>query len=182
MSEPTDPGEGYSVVWRSSGGGFGDDGDLCVKTQSGGTITSNRLHTFVHPHGQLFLDATQEHNLTAAYAYMTNMVSTNTSSALVASESNLVILVDGLYLCNFQISFGGAVGEEYEAAVHVGGVEQNNVECQRKPGTADIGSMSSCGLLQLDIGDVVDLRVRSLDPAANFDPNKIQLVLTWISD
>jgi len=128
--------------------------------------------------GQLFMDGTQEQNLIATYRFITNMTATN-CVGVSSTDSNLTISVAGYYYCAFNVSFeGGVQPEEYEFAVHVDGVEADNVEAQRKTSNNDIGSCGGNGLLYLPNGDeVVDLRGKSLDPAAAFDPNKVQLAL-----
>ena len=36
-SDPSEPGEGESVIWLSDGTGYGDDGDVCVASKAAGT-------------------------------------------------------------------------------------------------------------------------------------------------
>lgn len=42
-SQPADPAEGSCVIWMSNGTGYGDDGDLCIVTQAGGTVYTNTI-------------------------------------------------------------------------------------------------------------------------------------------
>ena len=127
--------------------------------------------------GQLYMDGTQEQNMTAAYTYITNMLSTNLSGGVSASNSNLTVTVAGHYYCSFSISFQGGVNEIFEMAVHVNSVESNNIEARRKTATTDTGCVAAGGILSLSANDVLDLRVKSLDAAADFDPIKVQLTV-----
>lgn len=45
-SEPADPADGRTVIWHSNGTGFGDDGDLCIKVNVGGTVKSAVLFDY----------------------------------------------------------------------------------------------------------------------------------------
>jgi hypothetical protein len=42
-AQPSDPAEGHCVIWQSNGTGYGDDGDLCIITQAGGTLYTNTI-------------------------------------------------------------------------------------------------------------------------------------------
>ena len=144
----------------------------------GGVVASQYL-TNCTTYGQLFMDETQEQNLDATYKPITNMLSTNllNVTAPVSAASNLTPVVAGMYFCAFNIGFAGGVGEEYEFAIFVNNVEENNIQTQRKTSSADIGSAGGSGLLNLSANAVVDLRAKSLDAAADFDPIKVQLIL-----
>ena len=65
----------------------------------------------------------------------------------------------------------------------VNDVEMNHIEGHAStPATGtDHVSTSAGGLLVLAANDIVDLRVKSLDAAANYDPDKAQLVIHRIS-
>lgn len=43
-AEPSDPAEGDGVMWLSNGTGFGDDGDICAKSNPAGTVRKNIVH------------------------------------------------------------------------------------------------------------------------------------------
>lgn len=45
-SEPSDPADGQAVIWLTDGTGFGDDGDVCVKVNVGGTVKSAVLFDY----------------------------------------------------------------------------------------------------------------------------------------
>ena len=144
-----------------------------------GNIPASQYLTNCTTYGQLFMDETQEQNLDATYKPITNMLSTNllNVTAPVSAASNLTPVVAGMYFCAFNIGFAGGVGEEYEFAIFVNNVEENNIQTQRKTSSADIGSAGGSGLLNLSANAVVDLRAKSLDAAADFDPIKVQLIL-----
>ena len=38
-SDPTEPGEGFAVIWMSNGTGKGDDGDVLIASKAGGSTT-----------------------------------------------------------------------------------------------------------------------------------------------
>jgi len=133
-------------------------------------------------HGQLYMDGAQEQNLGASYTIITNMISTNLLF-VTASGSNLTTVAPGMYFCTFNISATLGNNESVEAAVFVSGVEANNIEAHAAtPATgADYINCSGNGLLNLAAGAVVDLRAKSLDAAADFDPAKVQLSIHKIN-
>lgn len=45
-SDPSDPAEGYFVIWMSDGVGSGDDGDILVKVTAGGVTKTITLIDF----------------------------------------------------------------------------------------------------------------------------------------
>ena len=48
-SDPAEPGEGVSIIWLSDGTGYGNDGDICIASQAGGTTRKAVL--FDHSEG-----------------------------------------------------------------------------------------------------------------------------------
>ena len=48
-ADPTAPAEGYFVIWMSDGTGVGDDGDVMIASQAGGT--TNYVTLFDHSAG-----------------------------------------------------------------------------------------------------------------------------------
>jgi hypothetical protein len=48
-ADPTEPAEGSFVIWMSDGTGYGDDGDICIASQAGGT--TNKAILFDHSAG-----------------------------------------------------------------------------------------------------------------------------------
>ena len=48
-ADPTEPAEGYYVIWMSDGTGKGDDGDVMIASQAGGT--TNYATLFDHSAG-----------------------------------------------------------------------------------------------------------------------------------
>jgi hypothetical protein len=128
------------------------------------------------------MDGAQEQNLGASYTIITNMISTN-RLFVTASGSNLTAVAPGMYFCAFSISATLGNNESMEAAVFVGGVEACNIEAHAAtPATgSDYINCSGNGLLNLAAGAVVDLRAKSLDAAADFDPAKVQLSIHKIN-
>ena len=43
-AEPSDPAQGQGVIWLTDGTGFGDDGDICAKSNPAGTVKKNIIH------------------------------------------------------------------------------------------------------------------------------------------
>ena len=125
--------------------------------------------------GNLFLDASQEHNLTANYQYMTNMSPTNVSADITATDSNLTFSISGCYFAWFSISGELGNNEAIEAALWLDETEVDNIEDQT--GTPVVGmdrvSLSACGLIYISSGQKLTLRLKSLDAAADWDPDKI---------
>jgi len=134
----------------------------------------------IYVYGQLYMDGSQEQNLTTSYSVITNMISTNLVG-ITATHQNLTVTDAGVFFCAFSISFEGDTSQEYEAAVFVEDVEQDNIEAQRRTSNNDIANCGANGILNLDAGDTVNIRVKSLTGGSDFDPNKVQLTLYRIN-
>lgn len=120
-----------------------------------------------------YLDGADEQNLTASYQVFTNAFTTN-SAAVTATLTNFTILKAGTYYVSFSISAALGNAESMEAAVHLNNVEQHHIEAQGStPATnQDRINVANGGRLVCAVGDSIDLRVKSLDAAADFDPDK----------
>ena len=42
-TDPEDPADGESVIWMSDGSGSGDDGDIMIKINVGGTVKTGTI-------------------------------------------------------------------------------------------------------------------------------------------
>jgi len=152
--------------------GIGDEGSEAMNFVAvSNLIFQNR--------GQLYMDGTQEQNVTTNYATITNMT-TYLAKGMTATPANGVLrpLRVGDYDAEAAISFSGQASGEYEAAIFVDDVEQNQIEWQRKTSNNDIGSMSGTGLITItNVTSDVTVQVKSLVGNQDFDPNKVQLKL-----
>ena len=81
------------------------------------------------------------------------------SNLITQQNDNLIIYEDGVYTLSLSVSFGGGATREYEFAVFVNDIEIENCEFHRVMGTGgDIGSGSTECLLNLNAGDVINIR------------------------
>ena len=131
--------------------------------------------------GQVYITTTGEQNIGTGDTYqaITNMVATNVvGMTSVAADGSLTAKRANLYYCAYNAGFAGGSSELYEFAIFVNGVEQSNIETKRKTSNNDVGSAGGNGLLNLDVDDVVTLRIKTDGTgAADFDPVKVSLTL-----
>ena len=81
---------------------------------------------------------------------------------ITADTANDQYVIDeaGTYLILCNPSFSGTPAVVYKGAIYVNGVRQEQLRMSRKLGAAgDVGSTGINGLVYLDVGDVVDLRM-----------------------
>jgi len=141
-------------------------------------VLTNMLASIPLIFGEMYVDGTNVQNLTGSYAILTNWTLYAASNVTAsAAAGTFTLSVDGTYYSSIHISFEGGVNEEYEAAVHINGVELDQIEAQRKTSNNDLGSMSGSGYFRSTNGAVVTLRAKSLDAAANFAMKKCQFNL-----
>lgn len=88
----------------------------------------------------------------------------NMAASLVTPDhttDTLTITRAGVYAISVQMSFSGTLNEQVTVELYVDGVA-SGLKFDRKLGSGgDVGSASLAGLLSLDAGDVLDLRVNS---------------------
>ena len=148
-----------------------------------GDIEATGQITGAYVCGQLYMDGTNEQNLTNDYVVIDSMTAIHTNGLITATDSNLTVTIAGMYLCDWQISAQLGANEAIEGAIFVDGSEQDHSESHASTPASgtDHVSMSGTCLLNLSASEVVDLRVKSLDAAADYDPDKAQLRLVRIN-
>ncbi|MBU0678480.1 MAG: hypothetical protein KJ626_10215, partial [Verrucomicrobia bacterium] len=145
---------------------------------------SNHVVAVSNAYGQLYIqDGTNEYSLTATYQAVTGMTATNCLN-ITATTSNLTTTVAGVYYAAFSINGALDNNESAEAAIFVDGVEAPHIESQAStPATGtDHINVSAAGLLDLAAAQVVDLRVKSLDAAADGTPTMVSLTMHRIGE
>jgi len=105
--------------------------------------------------------ATQELTTTGTYYQITQFTANGDSNGVTADHTgdDLTILYGGTYLVTVSISFNGTANSTYHCSIHVDGVEQEDLELDRRLGAGgDTGNAGITGLLVLASDEVVDLR------------------------
>ena len=157
--------------------GIGTATPVAPLTVNGATVVTGLVTATSVVCGQLYLDGTDEQNLGASYQILSNMTTTALNN-MTGTESNLTATLAGTYMLQFQVSAQLGANEAIEVALFNGTNELDNIEAQAStPATGtDRVSCSAVGLVTLAANDVLYLKAKSLDAAADFDPEKIQVV------
>ena len=118
-------------------------------------------------YGELFEDNAGGSTINMAssatyYPWVTTTAGVNKTMTLSTANDNIVILCDGEYLVTAQVSFAGSNTTIYTWAVHINDSAATGFKVQRTIGTGtDIGSTSISGIMDLDVGDTLNLEVLS---------------------
>lgn len=99
-------------------------------------------------------------------------------------EGNLTALIEGKYKCDFAISFGNTGNnQEYELVIFVNDILQNQSIVHRKIGSAgDVGNAGSGSFIDLNVNDILVLRVRNRDSTADITTHACNVNLIRIGD
>jgi len=100
-------------------------------------------------------------------------------------ESNaLTSLVAGKFKVSYSISVGNdGNNEEYEFAVAINDVLQNNTDSHRKIGAAgDVGNAGGTGFIDIVIGDMINLQTVNVDNSDDLEVHAANLNLVWIGN
>jgi hypothetical protein len=85
------------------------------------------------------------------------------ASSLTASTGS-----SGMYFVSFSTSFFGGSNDEYDIAISINDVIQNNMILRRKLGTGgDVGVAAGCGIVSITDGDVIKLEIRNVTVGAD---------------
>ena len=103
------------------------------------------------------------------YPWVTGWVVGETNSITQdAGAGTLTVVNAGAYRVHASIAFSGSANESFELAIFNNGIEVVEMQTVRKIGTSgDIGSTSLSGVQDFNIGDVLDLRIKSLSGPGN---------------
>ncbi|GAF92465.1 unnamed protein product, partial [marine sediment metagenome] len=132
--------------------------------------------------GQLYLDTDTSQDLTANYVAITNMSQTNITCC-TAGPSAITNACAGTYLISAHIEGELANNESGFMAVFVDGVEQTHIRRHFSTPAAgqDHAGGSCAGLVVLEAGQAIELRLKSEDAAAVWTTHNVQLVLTRLN-
>ncbi len=129
-----------------------------------GNFTGNQIYgeTNIHPDGNftVVIDTQDEHvNITGFDDFKLN--------GFILEDDALVAQVAGVYSADFWLSTSGGVNDIYESCITVNGIHETP-HAHRKQGTpGDVGSMSGGGIINLSVGDRINLEIRNIDSTAD---------------
>ena len=178
--------DGYTYYVDTNNSIFFDVDATNVVFKINGSVWTNSPVSEAHVQGQLYLDSDigteTTYGLTNDYTTITNWSSTNLLNMEVVADTGISNQIVGMYDAEYFIGFNGGNAESYETAIFVDGVEQNHIEMVRTTSGTDAGSLSAGGFIDLTTGsEVLELRIKSLDAAADFTPVKMQFKLHKIN-
>jgi len=121
-----------------------------------------------------------------------NSIVRSKNITISGTDNNLTIINPGFYKLEFHFSMTGSTNTNFEISPFVNDLQNGfnsfaddirHIDTVRKTGTApgDVGAMSASGIVHLDAGDVVDLRVKTDNLAgANFNVIRANFILVKV--
>ncbi len=132
-----------------------------------GNFTGNQFYgeTNIHPDGNITVII----NTQDVHENITGFNETTSNGFTLQGDNSLVVDVAGRYQADFWVSSSGGVNRVYETCLAINN-EHATPHAHRRQGTpGDIGSMSGGGIIDLEVGDYVNLQVRNVDGTQNVD-------------
>ncbi len=108
-------------------------------------------------------------------------VSADTRSVTASAvDDEVTINSKGVYIVAYTTSFSGSVNTLYTVSAFIKGVEQPTISFQRKLQSQDVGDASFFGFFGLNVGDIIDVRVKTDGESNDFKVERSQLAVIRI--
>jgi len=109
-------------------------------------------------------------------------IQTGNSRNTLVNDTNVTVQIEGFYLVNYSFSFTNANNLEYNTAIMVNGIVQDNGQAQRKLQANDVGNMGGTAIIDLDVGDNVSMAIANLTNVADPIITSTTLTVTYIGN
>ena len=132
-----------------------------------GNLTANFIYgeTNIHPDGNITVTI----NTQNVHENITGFNETMLNGFTLSGNDSLVANVAGRYEADYWVSMSGGANRLYSTCLAVNG-EHVTPHAHRKQGTpGDVGSMSGGGIIDLNVGDYINLQIRNEDGTQNAD-------------
>ena len=153
-----------NVLWVN-----GTSGELTVVGDQNltGNFSGNQFYgeTSIHPDGNI----TVVINTQNVHENITGFNETKLNGFTLSGNNSLITDVAGRYEATYWVSLSGGVNILYSTCLAVNN-EHVTPHAHRKQGASgDVGSMSGGGILDLNVGDIINLQIRNEDGNQNVD-------------